>query len=64
MDFNKLLEEIDYLKEKAHNAIICKLLKCTHIHASVIYGLLRKVPVSEMEIYLEIYKESLDKKQG
>ena len=58
---DKLLEEIDYVKEQAHNAIICKLLKCTHIHASVIYGLLRKMPVEEMEFYLEMYKESLDK---
>ena len=57
----KLLEEIDYVKEQAHNAIICKLLKCTHIHASVIYGLLRKMTVEEMEFYLEIYKKSLDK---
>ena len=58
-----MLDYLYDLRDDIHNAIIVRLLKKTHIYASVVYALLRKMPVEEMEFYLEIYKESLDKEQ-
>lgn len=43
------------------NKIIVKLIKKTDINTTVIYSVFKKVPIKELEIYLEIYKKSLDK---
>ena len=43
------------------NKIIVALIKNTQIDTTVIYSVFKKVPVQELEIYLEIYKKSLDK---
>lgn len=46
---------------KLKNKIIVKLIKKTDINTTVIYSVFKKVPIKELEIYLEIYKKSLDK---
>jgi hypothetical protein len=43
------------------NKIIVKLIKKTAINTTVIYELFKKMPIEELEIYLEIYKKTLDK---
>ena len=43
------------------NKIIAKLIKKTDINTTVIYSVFKKVPIKELEIYLENYKKSLDK---
>lgn len=43
------------------NKIIVKLIKKTVINTTVIYELFKKVPIKELEIYLENYKKTLDK---
>ncbi len=43
------------------NKIIVKLIKKTDINTTVIYSVFKKVPIKELEIYLENYKKSLDK---
>lgn len=43
------------------NKIIVKLIKKTDINTTIIYSVFKKVPIQELEIYLEIYKKSLDK---
>ena len=43
-----MLDYLYDLRDDIHNAIIVRLLKKTHIYASVVYALLRKMTVEEM----------------
>lgn len=43
------------------NKIIVALIKHTQIDTNIIYTVFKKLSIQELEIYLEIYKKSLDK---
>ncbi len=44
--------------EKIKNKLIVKLVKNTHIYTSVVFALIEKIGVKEMEIYLEEFKKN------